>query len=149
MKASGPPAPFPLWQVPAVALGGAIGGSGRALLIHSFPVQPASLPWVILAENLTGAFLLGLILTLLLRRPGWPPSLRPLLCTGVLGSFTTFSNLSLDLVALGTAGEFALALFYALGSVILGLAAALLGIRLGRQLSPETGPLPRPPGASR
>ncbi|WP_052326657.1 fluoride efflux transporter FluC [Deinococcus peraridilitoris] len=123
-----------LWQLAAVALGGAVGGLLRASLIQAFPGWPGTLPLVILAENVTGAFLLGLVLTLLLRRPRIPQGVRLFVCTGVLGSFTTFSNLTLDVVQLASAGQFALALAYALGSVLLGLTATLLGVTIGRRL---------------
>ena len=56
----------------------------------------------------------------------------PLLMTGLLGGFTTFSAFSLDALALYERGQVALAGAYVLGSVILSLAAIVLGMALMR-----------------
>lgn len=127
----------------AVALGGVLGGLLRASLVQTFPTPTGTFPFTVFAENVTGAFALGLILAFLLRREAAPPTgrkpprdeLRPLLCTGVLGAYTTFSTLTLDIVHLSGAGEMGLALAYALGSIAVGLAAAALGLRWGRALA--------------
>jgi fluoride exporter len=58
----------------AVAVGGAVGGSLRYAFLTVFGAGPGGFPWVILAENLTGAFLLGLALVLL---AAVPPPLGP------------------------------------------------------------------------
>ena len=55
---------------------------------------------------------------------------RLFLGTGVLGGFTTFSAFGLDAVQLLRRGEWLLATGYAGGSVLLGLAAVWLGLRL-------------------
>jgi fluoride exporter len=130
--------------VAAVAAGGAVGGSLRYGLGLAFPVLPGQFPWVIFAENLAGAFLLGLLLALMLDRWRALGLLRPFLATGVLGSFTTFSNLSLDTVHLVAQGRLALALLYSAASLVLGLAAAFAGMQAGRALARRgrTGPLP-------
>lgn len=59
--------------------------------------------------------------------PGW---LRAGLGAG-LGSFTTFSALAVSLVSLTAAGFGMLALAYLAATLVLGLAAAALGLRLG------------------
>jgi fluoride exporter len=128
--------PFPpLRNILAVAAGGAVGGSLRHALILAFPGEPGQFPWVIFGENIAGAFLLGLLLTVLVLR--WPArqALRLFLGTGILGSLTTFSNYSLDIVALAGQGSFGLALGYSLGSIGAGLAACYLGIVSARALA--------------
>jgi fluoride exporter len=130
-----PPALPPWRQVAAVAAGGAIGGSLRHGLGLAYPVLPGAFPWVTLSENLLGAFGLGLLLTLLLTRWQGAGTLRPFLATGVLGSFTTFSTLSLEVVQLAAGGQPGLALVYSAASLVLGLAAALAGVKLGHRLA--------------
>lgn len=125
----------PLRNVLAVAAGGAVGGSLRYSLIRAFPVDPGAFPWVIFLENVTGAFLLGLILALVLERWRWSWDIRPFLTTGILGSFTTFSNLTLDVVSLGSEGLYAVALAYSFASLGFGVASAFLGVALGHALA--------------
>jgi len=121
----------PLRHLLAVAAGGAVGGSMRHALILAFPTDPGLFPWVIFGENIAGAFLLGLLFTVLTVPWRDSPTLRLFLCTGVLGSFTTFSNYSLDIVALVGQGNPGLALAYSLGSIGAGLLACFVGMRLG------------------
>lgn len=109
-----------------VALGGAIGAGLRFALNEAFPASVAAFPWVTLFENVAGAFLLALMLTYVLRRRRLRWDVRPFLGTGLLGSFTTFSTLSHELLTLAPAA----ALGYALVSLLLGLLAAFAGISL-------------------
>lgn len=53
------------------------------------------------------------------------------LAAGVLGSFTTFSNLAFDVVMLQRVGTVALAAAYPVASMVLGLTAAAAGIAVG------------------
>lgn len=137
----------PVRYVAAVALGGMIGALLRVALVVMFPIHPGRWPWTTFLENVVGAFALGLVLVFLFAR-GRPRTLaHPLLCTGILGSFTTFSNFSVELVELGTLGERPeLALLYGLASVGLGLAAAFAGVGAGRFVL--TRPARRDPGAA-
>ena len=57
--------------------------------------------------------------------------MRSLSSAGLLGSFTTFSALAVSLVSLTAAGFGMLALAYLVATLVLGLAAAALGLRLG------------------
>jgi fluoride exporter len=116
----------------AVWLGGTLGTGARAVITSATP--PAMLPIGTLLINLGGAFALGLLLESL-ARPGhrpYSPLLRRLVGTGFLGGFTTYSALALQVVDLRHAGSAGLAIAYAVGSVLLGTAAAWLGVLLGR-----------------
>jgi CrcB protein len=121
----------------AVFTGGLIGTGLRlgidALLPHT---APGSFPWSTLLINIAGSFALGLLVARLW--PTAPEWLRFGLGTGVLGSFTTFSALVISLIQL--TGEYPLvAAVYLLASLVLGLGAAWLGLRLGpRRRSPIT-----------
>lgn len=101
--------------------GGAVGSAARlgiGMLIIDAPVA-------VLAANLTGALLLGVLTA---RIPA--SDLRILLGTGMLGGFTTYSAFALDSVELWALSP-ALAGGYIAASVIGGLLAAWLGLRIG------------------
>jgi CrcB protein len=84
------------------------------------------------AINVTGSFLIGLLMTLLLER--WKvqsPYLQPLLVVGVLGGYTTFSSFEYDGYLSARGGHYLLAVLYLAGSVVAGFAAVCLGAWLG------------------
>jgi CrcB protein len=117
-----------------IALGGAIGAVARALLDH----VAARAGWLAesgtLVVNLLGSLLAGFLVTLIIERSAVPLELRPLLITGLLGGFTTFSALSVQLARLVTAGDGVGAVTYAVGSVVLGALCAITGAAIGRAL---------------
>ncbi len=78
--------------------------------------------------NLTGAFLMGAFVTVILERSIASLDLRLLVAVGFLGSYTTFSTYALDAVVLFQSGNLEFTLFYWLGSAVLGV----LGVVLGR-----------------
>jgi CrcB protein len=124
--------PTPLAAVPAVALGGAVGGPARYGVDLLLPSGYGELPEATLAVNVTGSFLLALLLVLVLEV--WPPTrhVRPLLAVGFLGSFTTFSTRMVELDQMLADGATPLALSYLAASVLAGVGAAVLGLLLGR-----------------
>jgi CrcB protein len=82
--------------------------------------------------NVTGSFIIGLMLVLLDREDLLHPNLRPLLVTGFLGGYTTFSTFEWEILALGRSAP-PMALFYAVSSVLVGLAACWAGASIGRR----------------
>ena len=124
------------WRVVlAVAAGGAVGASLRYGFDRAFPTDPGAFPWTTFSENALGAFALGLAMVLITERLHSVRYLQPVLCTGVLGSFTTFSNMSVEAVGLVEAGRWSLGLVYLGGSVAAGLAAGLAGMAGARWLN--------------
>ncbi len=116
-----------------VALGGAVGsvlryGVGRIAVAYLGP----STVMGTFVVNITGSLVLGLLVGLALERTALPLHLRSLLAIGFLGGFTTFSTLSLETVRLVEGGEVLKAGLSVLGNVFLGLAAAYIGLLLGR-----------------
>lgn len=120
-------------HVVAVAAGGALGGVLRYASLELFAAGPQAAMWLVLVENLTGAFLLGLLIAALASLE-LSVDLRPFLATGLLGSFTTFSNSTLDVYLLQASGSLGTAVLYSLASLCFGLTAALLGVASGRAL---------------
>jgi fluoride exporter len=124
----------PIALVLGVGVGGSIGAVLRHAFVLAFPGDAGAFPLVTFAENVTGSFLLGVVLIALLRAPRVSARWRPFLATGVLGSFTTFSNVSVEIVNLAATGAPAAAALYIALSVAAGLGAAMLGIGLGASL---------------
>lgn len=116
------------------AVGGAAGALARWGVAEALPHQRGGWPWATLSVNLAGCLLLGLLVGMLFTRfpgRGW---LRPLLGTGVLGGFTTFSTFAVETVTSVETGAWAVAAGYVLASVLGGVAAAAAGLLLGRAL---------------
>ncbi|MBA2529566.1 MAG: CrcB family protein [Euzebyales bacterium] len=122
----------PVGSVVAVAVGGALGVGLRYAVVVRYAVGPGGFPWPTLAVNFSGAFALGLVLTLFVER--WPSSRhrRALVCIGLLGAYTTFSTVAVELATLLVDGHVATAAGYATVTLVAGLGAALLGIALAR-----------------
>lgn len=104
-----------------IALGGAIGSVLRFLT-----VQALGGPWAVMAVNIAGSFAIGVLAVSLQDR------LSPLVITGILGGFTTFSAFSLDALRLWQAGQPGTAGLYVVLSVIGSLAAVALGAVLAK-----------------
>ncbi len=114
----------------AVAAGGLLGSSARVLVTQLAGTPRSGWPVATLAVNLVGAFVLAGYLA---RREGAvaaPLSLE-LWAIGALGSFTTFSAFSVEVVVLMDAGRAVAAVGYVAASTIGGMAAALAGDAAG------------------
>ncbi|HEY9293904.1 MAG TPA: CrcB family protein [Microlunatus sp.] len=124
------PPPRQLRYLIAVGIGGAIGTSAR-FLITELSTPRLSQPAATMIINVVGSLLLGFLLeALACRGPdvGSRRLLRLLLGTGVLGGFTTYSTFALDVQGYLQHGQSMLAVGYGLGSVLLGLLAAGIGV---------------------
>ena len=115
-----------------IALGGTVGASARYGVARLVPVHAGHFPWATFWTNVTGSFLLGVLLAVLLERTRPHPYLRPFLATGVLGAFTTMSSFQVETAVLIRDGHAATASAYAIGSVGIGLVAAFAGLAVGR-----------------
>lgn len=113
-----------------IAVGGALGALARWGLAEALPHTRDQVPWATLLANLTGCFAIGVLLVLLSERRPHSRLLRPLLGTGVLGGYTTFSTYALDTRDLLAAGRPAVAAAYLFGTLLVGLLAVVAAIRL-------------------
>jgi CrcB protein len=118
----------------AIAAGGALGAAARWALAEAIPHGPGQVPWATLRTNVVGCLALGVLLVLLTEKRPDSRLLRPLLGTGVLGGFTTFSTYALDTRTLAANGRPALAAAYLFGTLVLGLLAMLCGLRLADRM---------------
>lgn len=98
---------------------------GAALGLRTFP-------WATLLVNFAGCLAIGALHEWLSTRLALSPLWRPALIGGLLGGFTTFSAFGLETWQLLQSGRVGAAVLYALGSVVLGIAAVAAGIVLAR-----------------
>jgi CrcB protein len=117
-----------------IALGGALGSVLRYLTTAcATKLFGLGFPVGTLTVNILGSFLMGVLVAVLARvLPEQQYEWRLFLAVGVLGGFTTFSAFSLDVVTLIQNQQHAQAAFYVLASVLLSVAALMLGLWLVR-----------------
>lgn len=118
-----------------VFIGGGIGSAlryGTGNLITKFCGTAFS--YGTLAINISGSFLLGLLVGWLALKGEQENSLRLLLAVGALGGFTTFSTFTLEALMLWERQQVFWALMYVTLSVALGLCGMIAGLWLGRTL---------------
>ena len=119
------------WTLTQVALGGATGSTLRYLTnVSVMRLIGPGFPWGTVIVNIVGSFAMGALVVLLAHKGGM--RFAPLLMTGVLGGFTTFSAFSLDTFTIYERGQPGVAVAYILGSVSLSLLALLAGVLLTR-----------------
>ena len=107
-----------------MGLGGALGAVFRYLMC--LVPNKGDFPFMTLAVNITGAFLIGVIAGTAGAK-NISPNLVLFLKTGVCGGFTTFSTFSLETLTLIQKGRTPLAVLYAAASLF----GCLLGVKLG------------------
>ena len=115
-----------------IALGGFFGGLSRYGLGLAFPAQHGAFPTATFAINVSGSFVLALLIVFVLEV--WPPTtyIRPLIGVGFCGAYTTFSTWMVGVDQLISDGKSATAVWYLFGSLVAGLAATSLGLTSGR-----------------
>jgi CrcB protein len=116
----------------AVAAGGAVGAVARYALSSAWPTPTGRFPWSTLTINTTGSVALGFLLLLVVRRFPGDHLARPLLATGVIGAYTTFSTFVVEAVLLVRDGKAPVAALYVGASVTIALGALWSGAAAGR-----------------
>jgi len=114
----------------AVAAGGALGAVARAGVAAALEAWGAASLWSLLVINVAGALALGWYLSRGQARVQRPALVASFVAIGFLGSFTTFSAFSLEVVLMFENGAWFAASSYVATSVVAGLAALLAGRRL-------------------
>ena len=113
----------------AIAAGGALGAVARYLLtIQIGHLLGLGFPYGTLLINIMGSMALGALLEGLALFWSVGNEFRAFLVVGVLGSFTTFSTFSLDVMVMFNRGDVMPASLYVLASVGLALAAFMGGM---------------------
>ena len=115
-----------------IGIAGFLGANARYLLsVWCAERFGPSFPYGTLIINVSGSFVLGMIVGAADVR-SVSPLFRLAMGVGFLGAYTTFSTFTVETVRMVEAGSFLLALLNVVGSVAIGLTAAILGIALAR-----------------
>jgi len=121
--------------VVGVALGGAVGATSRWLLDRLIEQRTESVfPWSTFTINLTGCFVIGVLVEAVVDRHHLPAWIRVGLVVGVIGGYTTFSTFAQETFSLVESDDIGVALVYATASIVLGILAVYGGTLLGRAL---------------
>jgi CrcB protein len=115
-----------------IALGGMLGATARFELARALPTASGRFPWATFWTNLSGSFVLGFLLVVLLERFRPSRYLRPFLTTGIIGAYTTMSTYLVETALLLKDRHIATGLLYGLGSLVGGLLLAYGGIGSAR-----------------
>jgi CrcB protein len=119
-----------IWTILQVAIGGALGAVARYLTgVAALRMAGPDFPWGTFTVNVLGSFLMGALAVSLMEQGS---RFSPLLLTGLLGGFTTFSAFSLEAMSLWERGEPAVAALYVGASVIVSLMAVVAGLAMAR-----------------
>jgi fluoride exporter len=119
--------------IAVVAFGGAFGSVLRYLVSNWFLEKVGSgFPWGTFTINVSGAFVIGVVLELAGTRPGFSPYVRLLWATGILGGYTTFSTFAYETYVLSAQTFSILSVVYAGGSVVAGVIATIAGVGIVR-----------------
>jgi fluoride exporter len=120
-------------ELAAIFLGGAVGALVRVALTRWVPGTKGSWPWMVFAINVSGALLLGYLVTRLQERLPLSTYRRPLAGTGFCGAYTTFSTMQLELLEMLDRHRYGLAAGYLGASVGCGLLAVQVATALTRR----------------
>jgi len=116
-----------------VGLGGGAGSMLRyAVQKIVSPQNDAAFPTATLIVNISGCFLIGILGGFAIRSLNWNEEMKLLLMTGFCGGFTTFSAFTLEGIGLLKENKTGLFIIYLTASVLGGLLATFIGIRLAK-----------------
>jgi CrcB protein len=106
-----------------IAFGGALGSMLRYWVGSTIASRMGTkFPYGTFVINITACVILGFSLTFLSRRADLNPAWRFLVPVGFIGAYSTFSTYEWETLSTVRTGAFLLAAFYAISSLILGLA---------------------------
>ncbi len=129
----------------AAAVGGALGATVRYAMESLIPTARDGWPTATFIVNLTGAFILGVVIVLVGRFAPDPATgqvsrrIRPFLVTGVLGGYTTFSTYMVEAHGLLDTNQPVMVGIYVFGSLLLGVLLVGMGMAAANRVlrSPE------------
>ena len=115
-----------------VAAGGALGASLRFISSSFFNLFYPNLPIGTFFVNVLGSFIIGLLINTLEMRSFSEIFIKYFLIIGVLGSYTTFSAFSYEVIELYNNKKFLLSIIYILASVFSCIVAAYAGYTINK-----------------
>ncbi|MER2030892.1 MAG: fluoride efflux transporter CrcB [Solibacillus sp.] len=125
-----------------IGIGGAIGAALRySVSLLLLTNETAAFPFATVAVNLAGCFLLGMLSSGLELKIIANPEYLVAFKTGLIGSFTTFSTFSVEVIQLLHHHFYFSAILYIFISAIFGLIFVALGMKIGKSLSERKEPV--------
>ena len=118
----------------AIAIGGALGALARYGIGLALPSGPTGFPWATFWVNVSGCFLIGILMVFVTDVWTRQRLARPFLGVGVLGGYTTFSTYVVDIQRLVNHGAAGIALLYLGGTLFAAVLATATGIGLARRV---------------
>ena len=111
-----------------IAVGGALGSVARFWVGSTISGRIGTkFPYGTFVINITACVIIGFTLTYMGKRAGLNPAWRYLIPVGFIGAYSTFSTYEWETLSTLRSGAFAMGALYAVGSLILGLAAVWAG----------------------
>lgn len=118
-----------------IALGGAVGAIARyAVALWIQQRTTSSFPFGTFVVNVSGCFVMGIVMTLLTERLTVSANWRFLIPVGFIGAYTTFSSFELETFRAIEQGNWLTAFSYVVTSLVFGFAALWLGVIATRQV---------------
>jgi fluoride exporter len=134
----------------AIAVGGVAGAEARYGIGVVLPHTSSERPWATLLINISGCFLIGVLMITITEFVEVHPLVRPCLGVGVLGGYTTFSTYAVDALSLARAGRTGIALAYLVSTPVLAVLACAAGAGVARLIGTAGAqPARRRPGKRR
>lgn len=121
-------------SIMAVVAGGGAIGSVIRYLVSTIQSPTVTFPYAIFIVNISGGFLMGVVVTLLGLKFSVSSEVRAFLTTGILGGYTTFSTFSLESATLIERHDYMTAGVYIFGSALLSIVALFFGMWLVRAI---------------
>jgi CrcB protein len=118
-----------------IAIGAVAGANARYIIGRGIGDRfGASFPYGTFIINVTGALVIGFLITLLTEVLVSDPRWRLLLVVGFLGSYTTFSTFTYEAYSLIDRGDWTRLGIYMVGSNVLGVTACIAGVVAARAI---------------
>jgi fluoride exporter len=119
-----------------VGIGGCVGSILRFWLGTYIGGRMGSrFPYGTFVVNVTGSFLIGLVVTVLAEKSHWNPNWRYLIPIGFIGGYTTFSAFEFETFRLIQDGQLVSAVLNVTLSLVIGFAGVWAGVVAGRAIS--------------
>lgn len=119
-----------------VAFGGALGAVSRYVLdVWIYQRLGTVFPYGTFVINISGCFLIGLVLTFLDVRTGMSSAWRYAIPIGFIGAYTTFSTFEFETFRAAQAGQPGIGFLNIALSVIVGYLAVWLGVLAGKVIA--------------
>jgi len=118
-----------------VGIGGFTGAVTRFCLANYIGEKMGTrFPYGTFVINISGSFLVGLILTVLAEKTHWSPNWRYLIPIGFIGAYTTFSTFEYETLRGVQDGQLLIPFLNITLSVVIGFAAVWAGVVAGKAL---------------